>query len=80
MIDVDSADKGSVDYITVFRCIIVDARSSLDSLRLAALVFTQSAWRGVSANVIAMRHHHGHIFIPAQRFGEAVSALQKLGA
>ena len=39
-----------------------------------------AAQRSVSANVIAMRHHHGHIFIPAQRFGEAVSALQKLGA
>lgn len=79
VIDVDSADKASLGYAFVFRCITLGINSSLDSVGLTAAVTARLAQRGISANVIAA-YHHDHIFVPSELADDALAALQEFGA
>jgi len=75
----DSADAHGLEYTGAFRAITLGVESALDAVGLTAAVSTRLARRGISANVIAARHHD-HVFVPAARAEEALVLLDDPGA
>lgn len=57
--------------------ITLQVHSSLAAVGLTARVAAALAERGIAANMIA-GFHHDHVFVPWDRRGEALSALQAL--
>ena len=60
-----------------FRLITLLARSSLAAVGFSGAVAATLARAGIAANLVAA-FHHDHIFVPAERAGEALEALRRL--
>lgn len=63
-----------------FECawIALDLESSLEGVGLTAAFSAALAREGIPCNVVAALHHD-HIFVPVDRAGEAVAAIERLG-
>ena len=59
------------------RAITLDIHSSLEAVGLTARIATALGERGISANVLA-GYFHDHVYVPATRADEALSALKNL--
>ncbi|MEM1268534.1 MAG: ACT domain-containing protein [Bacteroidota bacterium] len=59
------------------RRITLTVHSSLEAVGLTAAVASRLAEVGIPANVIAA-FYHDHVFVPADRAGEALGALKSL--
>lgn len=70
------ADRAGLKYESLFRCITLDLHSSLAAVGLTAAVSRRLADRGISANIIAA-YHHDHVFVPAEKAGDALSVLNE---
>jgi hypothetical protein len=75
----DTAAAAGLDVDAPFRGITLSPHSSLQAVGLTAAVAAALAERGIPANVIA-GYYHDHIFVPAQRSGEALRVLAALAA
>ncbi|NCP64622.1 MAG: ACT domain-containing protein [Paraglaciecola sp.] len=75
VLEKSQALQAGLAFNGVFRQITLTVHSSLEAVGLTAAVATQLASLGISANVIAA-YYHDHIFVPAARAEEALSALQ----
>jgi hypothetical protein len=73
----DDADRAGLPYDGEFAKITLRVHSALDAVGLTAAVSAALAARGVSANVIAGRHHD-HVFVPADCARDAIDALSRL--
>ena len=73
----ESADRVSLPYEGLFRCISLQVFSSLNAVGLTAVVSTTLTAQGISANVVAATHHD-HVFVPVDRAQEALVLLQSL--
>lgn len=73
----DDADAHGCAYDGVYRCITLQAHSSLDAVGLTAAVAGVLAQHDISANVVAA-YHHDHLFVPARRAEDALAALAEL--
>lgn len=65
----------------VFRCrmITLNVHSSLEAVGFIAAVATRLAEAGMGVNPVA-GFHHDHLFVPAERAGEAMEALRVLSS
>lgn len=73
----EEADRNSLNYQGVFRCITLKIHSSLDAVGLTAKVSGKLADNGISANVMAA-YFHDHIFIQSDKADKALKALEEL--
>ena len=73
----DQADGEGLAYTGLFRCISLGLHSSLDAVGLTAMISSELAQHGISANVIA-GYHHDHVLVPSAQAQEALSLLQQL--
>lgn len=73
----EKADQAGLPYESIFKGITLTVHSSLDAIGLTAAVSSKLADKGISANVIAA-YYHDHIFVPAGRADDALSALKAL--
>ena len=73
----DKAREANLPYEGRFKQITLTVHSSLEAVGLTAAVAAKLASRGISANVMAA-YYHDHIFVPAERADEAISALKEL--
>lgn len=73
------AKNAGLKFSGTFRQITLKVHSSLEAVGLTAAVASKLTEKGISANVIAA-YYHDHIFIPAARAEDAVSALRELAA
>ena len=71
----ESADQESLAYQGTFRCISLQAHSSLEAVGLTAAVTGELAAHDISVNVIA-GYHHDHIFVPSRHADLALSLLK----
>ncbi len=71
------AERGALDYDSVFKGITLSVHSSLDSVGLTAAVANKLATSGIPANVIAA-HFHDHVFVPRERADLALQLLTEL--
>ena len=62
-----------------FAWITLDVHSALDAVGLTAAVAGALAERGIACNVVA-GFHHDHLFVPVDRAGDAIDALDALSA
>lgn len=73
----EAADREGLSYSGLFRCIRLEVHSSLHAVGLTAVVAQTLATASISANVIA-GYHHDHVFVSADRAGDALELLTKL--
>ncbi|MBB3975439.1 hypothetical protein GGQ64_000615 [Rhizobium azooxidifex] len=59
------------------RMITLSVHSALEAVGLTAAIAAALTQAGISANVVAA-FHHDHVFVPADRAQDALSALQSL--
>ena len=71
------AVANSIPFDSVFRCITLNVHSSLEAVGLTAAFSGKLAEHGISANVIA-GYFHDHIFVQAEKAGQALAALNDL--
>jgi hypothetical protein len=55
-------------------CITLRVHSALDGVGLTAAVAEALAGAGIPCNMVAA-YHHDHVFVPAEKVGEAMDAL-----
>lgn len=67
------------DAAPTFARIVLTVQSDLEGIGLTAAVATTLAEAGIACNVVAALHHD-HLFVPADRAHDALSALQALAA
>lgn len=72
------ADKANLTYKSTFRQITLTVHSSLEAVGLTAAVSAKLADHGISANVVAA-YYHDHIYVPTEKAGAAMAALNELG-
>jgi len=72
------ADAHAWTYGLVTAWISLSVHSALDAVGLTAAVSARLAEAGISANVVAARHHD-HLFVPVSRAEEALGLLRDLG-
>ena len=70
------ADDYQLPYDGAYKCITLDAHSSLSAIGLTAAVSGVLAENDVSANVMAA-YYHDHIFVPADQAEKAYNLLKK---
>jgi hypothetical protein len=63
----------------VMAMIMLRVHSSLSAVGLTAAVAAALTTRSISCNVVA-GFHHDHLFVPAERAGDAMAALSDLSA
>ena len=71
------ARRAGLAEAPVFRRITLGVVSSLEAVGLTAAVAAALTDAGISANVVAA-FHHDHVFVPAERAGEALDCLTRL--
>lgn len=79
IVPVEKARKLGLSDAEWYRRITLMVHSSLAAVGLTAAVASTLAGAGISANVVAA-YFHDHIFVPAERAEEAISALLELSA
>ncbi len=72
-----SAERAGLAYDGAFSKITIGAHSSLHAVGLTARIAGALADAGISANLVA-GVHHDHVFIPADRAGEALALLESM--
>ena len=75
----ERALESGFNYDGIFRCITLNAYSSLNAVGLTAAVASVLADDGISANVVAA-WHHDHIFVPSERADDAMALLAQLAS
>jgi hypothetical protein len=75
----EDADRLGLAYDYVAGRITLRVHSALAAVGLTAAVAGALAEVGISANVVA-GFHHDHLFVPADRVGEAVEVLERRSA
>lgn len=73
----EHARMAELNFDGVFRMITLNVHSSLAAVGFTAAVADVLARQGISANVLAA-FYHDHVFVPADRADEALSALESL--
>lgn len=73
----EDADAAGLSYEYVARWITLRIHSALEAVGLTAAVAKDLADSGLSCNVVA-GFHHDHLFVPHERAGQAVAALEDL--
>ena len=73
----DQADAEGLTYTGIFRCISLGLHSSLDAVGLTAMISSELAQHGISANMIA-GYHHDHLLVPAAQAHQALNLLEQL--
>lgn len=79
VVEQDRADLLGLGYDFVAAMITLRVHSSLEAVGLTAAVATALARAGISCNVVA-GNQHDHLFVPAERAGEALHVLEELAA
>ncbi len=72
-----AADRRGLPFAFEAAWITLTVNSALDAVGLTAAVATALTARGISCNVVA-GYHHDHLFVPADRLGDALDALGRL--
>ena len=67
------------EEVPVFARIVLEVVSDLEGVGLTAAVAGALAQAGIACNMVAALHHD-HVFVPADRAGEAVAVLESLAA
>lgn len=75
----DEADLAGLAYDFVAGWITLLVHSALEAVGLTAAIAEELARAGLSCNVVA-GFYHDHLFVPYDRVGEAVVALNRLAA
>jgi hypothetical protein len=75
----EEADSAGLRHDYLAARITLRVHSDLAAVGLTAAVSTRLAEAGISCNVIA-GYHHDHLFVPAERAGEAMVTLRALGS
>ncbi|HKJ11446.1 MAG TPA: ACT domain-containing protein [Ornithinimicrobium sp.] len=73
----EDADAQGLSYELVTAWISLTVHSALDAVGLTAAMSTRLADAGISANVVAARHHD-HLFVPFSRAEEALRLVRGL--
>jgi len=73
----ETADRSSLPYQGIFRCITLGVHSSLQAVGLTAVVSGALAEKGISANIIT-GYFHDHIFVESENAADALGILLKL--
>ena len=79
IVDADTALRHSLAFDGVYRMITLTVESSLTDVGLTACVATALAEEGISANMVAAKHHD-HLFVPATDALRALELLRTLQA
>jgi len=74
ILSLPQARRLNVKASEIFARITLLVHSSLTAVGLTAAVSMALARRGISANIVA-GYYHDHIFVPADRAGEAIEVL-----
>ncbi|WP_084040199.1 ACT domain-containing protein [Demequina sp. NBRC 110053] len=77
VLPIDAAARHGLDAAFPSRRITLTVHSSLEAVGLTAAFSRALAEAGISANVVAGAHHD-HIFVPAGRASDAMTALRAL--
>jgi hypothetical protein len=72
----EEADAADLAYEGISAWISLGVHSALNAVGLTAAVSAQLASAGISANIVAARHHD-HVFVPFDRADEALGALRR---
>ena len=72
-----AADEAGIPYEGAWRMITLTVQSSLAAVGFLAVVTVRLAAEGISVNPVAA-FHHDHLFVPADRAGDAMRALRAL--
>ena len=73
----ESAVQHNIEINNVYRCITLKVHSSLEAVGLTAVVASELAKHGISANVMA-GFYHDHIFVNENNAEQAMLALTEL--
>ncbi|MCF2863344.1 ACT domain-containing protein [Pseudoalteromonas sp. Cnat2-41] len=79
VLEANAAQQAGFDSATTYRQITLNVHSALDAVGLSAAVADTLAAADISANIIAA-FYHDHVFVPSNKAGQALSALQALSA
>lgn len=74
----DTADKNSIHYDAVFKCISLGVHSSLESSGLIATLSSELLKHDIPANVFA-GYFHDHIFVPNDKSEKALEIISSIG-
>ncbi|MFT4613310.1 MAG: hypothetical protein ACI9NT_000448 [Bacteroidia bacterium] len=77
ILPMDTARAAGLSASCAMRCITLSVHSSLEAVGLTAAIAATLAEADISANVVAA-FHHDHVFVPADKAGQALSLLQSL--
>ena len=72
------ADKNSIRYETIFKCISLSVHSSLESSGLIATLSSELSKQDIPANVFA-GYFHDHIFVPNDMAKKALEIISSIG-
>ncbi len=73
----ESAESAELPFHYACRMITLQVHSALDAVGFLAAIAGLLTERGISCNVVSA-YHHDHLFVPAERAGEAFQALRAL--
>ena len=71
------ADKNSIQYDSIFKCISLGVHSSLESSGLIAILSSKLFEQKIPANVFA-GYFHDHIFVPNEKAKEALEIISSI--
>lgn len=77
VLPLEQARRAGLTEGPAMRCITLGVHSSLEAVGLTAAVADALARSAISANVIAA-WYHDHVFVPAERAGDALAVLEAL--
>ena len=75
----DMADKNSIHYETIFKCISLSVHSSLESSGLIATLSGELSKQNIPTNVFA-GYFHDHIFIPIDKAKLALETISSISS
>tara|TARA_B100000214_G_scaffold63798_1_gene42005 strand:- start:11255 stop:11656 length:402 start_codon:yes stop_codon:yes gene_type:complete len=71
------ADRNSIHYDAVFKCISLGVHSSLESSGLIAIISGELSKQDIPANVFA-GYFHDHIFVPSNKAEKALEIISSI--
>ena len=74
----EAADAAGLDAAFPCRMITLNVHSSLAAVGFLAVIASRLARAGMGVNPVS-GFFHDHLFVPAERAGEAMAILQRLG-
>ena len=73
------ADKHSLQYDSVFKCISLGVHSSLESYGLISTITNELSKHQISSNIFS-GFFHDHIFVQANKATEALKVISSIGS